>query len=66
MGMIVAEETYEVTVQRIEYHSGKTEIIHRIDDGDVVHGSIAAFHEPDREPLLELAYKGRFNALKEL
>lgn len=68
MSIIVSEETHEVTVRRIEAPNGDTEF-------EVLYGrtirrrdrnALVRLPTPDREPLIELAYKGRFNALKEL
>lgn len=66
MGMIVAEETHKVTVQRVERYDGETVTQHRIDGGPIQFGRPRIRSRPERQPLLELAWKGRFNAIEEL
>lgn len=66
MGMIVAEETYEVTVQRVERYDGETVTQHCVDGGPVQFGRPRIRSQPERQPLFELAWKGRLNAIEEL
>lgn len=67
MGMIVAQETHEVTVQRIERNEGETEFEYRTPDGAFFMRYPSSYlPQPERQPLPELAWKGRFNAMKEL
>lgn len=68
--MQVAEETVEITVRRYETFDGETKYGVETDDGRCMplspHLHSVTVTSPDRQPLIELAYKGRFNAIKEL
>jgi len=69
MSVIVSEETHKVTVKRIEHHDGEV-TYDCVVDGEMSswgrHRPRVRLDIPERQPLMELAWKGRYNALKEL